>query len=157
MYNLDVFGNDNFFVGEGQWLVHNASYAALCKTLKSTGNPAQAHPLNQDAAYRSMIPHSKGEAWLLVGNAFSGKGTAHYNAHSSMESFWEQYRTGSLVGNLPTNRQYEIALARSLRNAGLSPSEIKTAVQSARNQRLSYGLSQSDDVPRLPGRINQSK
>ncbi|MGM9319738.1 hypothetical protein [Deinococcus aquaticus] len=74
-----------------------------------------------------------------------------------MESFWEQYRTGSLAGILPTNRQYEIALARSLQEAGLSPSEIKQAVTAARNQRLSYGLGQNDPVPNLPGRINQKK
>ena len=24
MYNLDVVGNDNFFIGEKSWLVHNA-------------------------------------------------------------------------------------------------------------------------------------
>ena len=27
MYNLDVLGNDNFFVGQKSWLVHNATNA----------------------------------------------------------------------------------------------------------------------------------
>ena len=29
MYNLDVLGNDNFFVGEKSWLVHNSNSNSL--------------------------------------------------------------------------------------------------------------------------------
>ena len=73
--------------------------------------PGQAHHLNQDAAFRSRIAQSDGVSVKLEGNAFTDVGTPHYNAHESMESFWDIYRRGGMdAGNLPTNSQYNRAL-----------------------------------------------
>ena len=40
MYNLDVLGNDNFFVGSSSWLVHNANNSSLFKFQSGTGMAA---------------------------------------------------------------------------------------------------------------------
>jgi RHS repeat-associated protein len=112
----------------------------------------QAHHLNQNAAYRDVIPQGEGVATGLEGNAFTDVGTPHYNAHESMESFWNDFRES---GQLPTNLQYTQALANSLRAAGLSEAEVQQAVQAAIQQRVQYGLLGGMPVPRLPGRINQ--
>jgi hypothetical protein len=118
--------------------------------------PGQAHHLNQDAAFRSRIAHSDGVSVKLEGDAFTDVGTPHYNAHESMESFWDIYRRGGMdAGNLPTNNQYNRALYNGLQESGLSPAEALRAVQAAKAQQLRAGLRGSDLVPRLPGRINQ--
>lgn len=118
--------------------------------------PGQAHHLNQDAAFRSRIAQSEGVSVKLEGNAFTDVGTPHYNAHESMESFWDIYRRGGMdAGNLPTNSQYNRALYNGLQESGLSPAEALRAVQAAKAQQLGAGLRGSDLVPRLPGRINQ--
>lgn len=42
----------------------------------------QAHHLNQNAAYRDVIPPEKGVSVKLEGNAFTQPGTPHYDAHT---------------------------------------------------------------------------
>jgi RHS repeat-associated protein len=118
--------------------------------------PGQAHHLNQDAAFRSRIAQREGASVKLEGNALTGVGTPHYNAHESMESFWDIYRRGGMdARNLPTNSQYNRALYNGLQESGLSPADALRAVQAAKAQQLRAGLRGSDLVPRLPGRINQ--
>jgi RHS repeat-associated protein len=126
--------------------------------LKSVGNGFQSHHLNQDAAYRDHIEHKEGEAILLKGNAFKDCCSSHYKCHKSMEKFWDQYRKGGKkFGQMPTNRQYSQALRGALKSAGLKPAVVSAAVANARTQRVNAGLDESDPVPRIPGRINQSK
>jgi len=125
---------------------------------RRTDIPGQAHHLNQDAAFRSRIAHADGVSVKLEGNAFRDVGSPHYNAHDSMESFWDIYRRGGMdAGNLPTNSQYNRALYNGLQESGLSPSEALRAVQAAKRQQLDAGLRGSDLVPRLPGRIGQAR
>lgn len=127
------------------------------KLIRRTDVAGQAHHLNQHAAFRFVIAHADGVSVKLRGNAFSEVGSPHYNAHESMESFWDIFRRGGMdAGNLPTNSQYNRALYNSLQESGLSPTESLKAVQAAKRQQLDVGLRGRDLVPRLPGRINQT-
>jgi RHS repeat-associated protein len=132
--------------------------------LKKVGNGFQSHHLNQDAVYRDHIEHKQGEAILLKGNAFKDCCSSHYKAHKSLEEFWDQYRdatkskpAGKKFGQVPTNRQYSQALRSALKTAGVKPPAVSAAVANAQTQRAGAGLKESDPVPRIPGRINQSK
>ena len=128
------------------------------KDLKKVGGGFQSHHLNQDAAFRDVIPHSQGATVLVTGNAFKDVGSSHYEAHKSMEGFWDQYRKGGAqFGKRPTNLQYTKALANSLRAANLSAQQVTTAVRAAVRNRVEYGLLGGNRVPRIPGRINQRK
>ena len=81
-----------------------------------------------------------------------------HNAHNSLESFWNNYRKGGdLYGEMPTVGEYNRALYSSLRNAEISKSDSAFSVLKAFNQQRGFGLSNTDLVPRIPGRINQSK
>lgn len=85
-------------------------------------------------------------------------GSPHYNAHKSMESFWNNYRKGrSLNGIIPTIEEYNRALYSSLQEAGFSTTNSASLVVEAYVQQRSYGYSNSDFVPRVPGRINQKR
>lgn len=118
----------------------------------------QAHHLNQNAAYRDVIPPEKGVSVKLEGNAFTQPGTPHYDAHTSMESFWNQFRRGGeRYGEMPTNLEYSKGLLDSLRNAGYSTEEALDLTRQAIKQRVEYGLYGGEPVPRIPGRINQVK
>lgn len=57
-------------------------YAKLVKDKSISG---QANHINQDAAYREVIPKKKGMSVNLEGNTFSGVDTPHYNFHESLE------------------------------------------------------------------------
>ncbi|WP_240351871.1 RHS repeat-associated core domain-containing protein, partial [Pectobacterium brasiliense] len=127
-------------------------------TLKKDPSPGQSHHLNQDAAYRDVIPREKGAAIKLEGNAFTEPGTPHYEAHSSMEKFWDQYRRGGeLNGQFPTNTKYTQALKRSLEAAGLPSNQVNQAVKYSIQNRVQHGALGGMEVPRIPGRINQVK
>lgn len=94
----------------------------------------------------------------LEGNAFTQPGTPHYDAHTSMESFWNQFRRdGERYGEMPTNLEYSKGLLDSLRNAGYSTEEALDLTRQAIKQRVEYGLYGGESVPRIPGRINQVK
>lgn len=108
--------------------------------LKNDPSPGQSHHLNQDAAYRDVIPREKGAAIKLEGNAFTEPGTPHYEAHRSMEKFWDQYRRGGeLNGQLPTNTQYTQALKRSLESSGLPSGQVNQAVRYSIQNRVEHG------------------
>jgi RHS repeat-associated protein len=118
--------------------------------------PGQAHHLNQNAAYNEIIPTGEGVSTKLEGNAFTDVDSPHYNAHESLEEFWDQFRPGGdRYRELPTNLEYTQALADSLQAAGLSEAEVQQAVRAAVQQQLDYGLLGGMSVPRIPGRINQ--
>lgn len=105
-----------------------------------------------------MIPTNSGAAIKLEGNAFTQPGTAHYEAHKSLEKFWDQYsRGGALSGQHPTNLQYTQALKRSLEDSGLSAKQVNQAVRISIQNRIQHGVLGGQNVPRIPGRINQVK
>lgn len=134
----------------------SGSYRDLRKTLKGTNQ--QANHLNQDAAFRDVIPHSQGAANAMQGNAFKDIGTPHYEFHKSLEGFWDKYRKGgSEAGKTPTIGQYDTALRDALKSSGYSSSDVNHLASVAEQNRTAYGLGNSDPVPRIPGRINQRK
>jgi hypothetical protein len=107
----------------------------------------------------------------LEGNIISGPiDTQHFNAHQSMELFWDQFRpatksfpAGSRYGEIPTNLEYTRALKSSLQNASLSEAQINQSLREAIRQRLQYGLLGGMEVPlkfdrygnfKIPNRIN---
>lgn len=130
------------------------SYKDMTAELKGTGE--QAHHLNQDAAFRDIIPRDEGLAVGMRGNAFKDVGSPHYEVHSSLESFWQPYRKGGdLFGSLPTNAQYGTAVEQALMQSGYSASEAARVAAEAAAQRTGYGLLPSAPVPRIPGRLPQ--
>lgn len=94
----------------------------------------------------------------FTGNAFKDIGTPHYEAHKSLEQFWNRYRkNGDLFGMRPTVGEYNLALFNSLQSGGLSRIDAAYAVSRAYSQQRQYGMINSDLVPRIPGKINQRK
>ena len=74
--------------------------------------------------YRNVIPSEKGISVKLKGNAFTQPGTQHYNAHESMEKFWNQFRRGgSRYGEKPTNLEYSKAVFDSMKNSDFTRHE----------------------------------
>ncbi|WP_235582317.1 LysM peptidoglycan-binding domain-containing protein [Rhizobacter sp. Root1221] len=117
----------------------------------------QAHHLNQNAVYKTTISPATGQSILLRGNAFIDAGSPHYEAHASLERWWDKYRRGGeLRGQLPTNAQYGGALRQSLVDAGMSPTDSRQYAEVARQQRLASGLPDDAMVQKIPRRIHQS-
>ena len=115
----------------------------------------QSHHLNQDAAFRDVIPREEGMAIKLEGNIFTDVGSPHYNAHKSMEEFWSKYRKGGeLDGLQPKIVEYNKALYEALQKSGLTKEQSIKAMREAVKQQLDYGLSSNKDIPRMPGKIN---
>ncbi|OSX97806.1 hypothetical protein BTJ44_00411 [Bacillus mycoides] len=97
------------------------SYKNLRENKEISG---QAHHLNQDAAFRDYIPRNDGLSVKLEGNIFKDIDSPHYNAHKSLEDFWNIYReNGDLAGLKPNLTDYNNALRDSLINAGLSEAQ----------------------------------
>jgi hypothetical protein len=118
----------------------------------------QANHLNQDAAFKDVIPTDEGLAVGMRGDAIRDPGTPHYEFHKILEKFWNQFRKGgSNAGTKPTNAQYDDALREALEGSGLSGHEAAKVAAEAARQRASYGLDPSDLVPRVPGRLPQKK
>jgi hypothetical protein len=115
----------------------------------------QAHHLNQGAAYSASIPYRSGQSILLPGDALHNAGSAHYEAHASLENWWDSYRTGENRGSMPTNSEYGQALKQSLIDAGMSPADATQYADVARQQRLASGLAEDAPVSRVPRRMNQ--
>ncbi|WP_297429675.1 hypothetical protein [Clostridium sp.] len=115
----------------------------------------QSHCLNQDAAYREIIPKEEGLAIDADGNVFMDSESSHYKAHESMEQFWDKYRQGGkLYRTKPTVGEYNSALKESMVNAGFSEGDADLITEIAANQQRAYGLTEADEVPRILGRIN---
>ena len=118
--------------------------------------PGQSHHLNQNAAFKSVIPENEAVAVKLEGNAFTEIGSPHYNAHESLESFWQPYRRGGdLHPTVPTNKEYTRALHQSLLDSGMSDANAWHATKAAMKQRVEYGLKGIDEVPKVPQRMGQ--
>ena len=170
-YNLTIEDNHTYYTGYDKTLTHNMGKINPCfkgasetddiliqrhGTLKNNKDiPGQSHHLNQDAAFRDVIPREEGMAIKLEGNIFTDIGSPHYNAHKSMEEFWSKYRkAGELYGSQPQMVEYNKALYEALQNTGLSKEQSIQAMREAVKQQLDYGLSSKMDVPRIPGKIN---
>jgi hypothetical protein len=137
-------------------VVRSGSYKDLKKALKGTDE--QANHLNQDAAFRDVIPTNDGAANGMRGIAFSDVGSPHYEFHNSLEGFWNDYRPGgALEGSTPTVGEYDNALRNALGSSGYSQNEVNQLADFASANRAQYGLQRSDPVPRIPGRTNQSR
>jgi hypothetical protein len=114
----------------------------------------QANHLNQNKVYEGVIPEDEGLSVAMKGNILTQPGTPHYNFHKSLEQFWDQYRPGgSLQYKMPTNAEYGEAVRRALIASGFSPAQATDLAGQAAAQRAAYGLSESADVPRIPGAI----
>ncbi|UZP04998.1 hypothetical protein JW813_08320 [Clostridium botulinum] len=59
-----------------------------------------------------------------------------------------------MEGIKPTVREYNSALKDSMVNSGFSVSDADLITEIAANQQRVYGLTEVDEVPRIPGRIN---
>jgi RHS repeat-associated protein len=120
--------------------------------------PGQTHHLNQNAAYDIVIPSKKGVSIKLEGNVFTDIGTPHYRFHANLERFWSQFRRwGSRYGEVPTNLEYTKAVFDSLVEIGFSHNDAVTIINSVIKQRVKYGLLGGDEIPRIPGKINQRR
>lgn len=134
--------------------LRTGSYASLGREFAGTG--FQAHHLNQNAVYGSIIDHADGISVAMRGNAFRDVGSPHYNAHASMESFWDRYRrNGDLFNLRPTNAEYGSAMERSMIRAGYTTEQATLLGRLAAGQREALGLFPSAPVPRIPRKINQ--
>ncbi|MBW6525825.1 hemagglutinin repeat-containing protein [Sphingomonas sp. RHCKR7] len=132
------------------------SYGALVTELKGTG--LQANHLNQNAAFKSMIPRNEGLAIAMPGNALAEPGSPHYEFHASLEGFWSPYRKGgNFYGMTPTNEQYSAAVDKALIQSGLSATQARDVAGQAADQRTNFGLVPSMPVPRVPDRLPQTK
>jgi hypothetical protein len=126
--------------------------------LKLSDEPGQSHHLSQDAAFKSVVDREDGMAIKLNGNAFTETNSPHYNAHRSLEMFWDVFRRGGARSKeLPTIVEYLGALKTSLRSAGLSELNVERGVAAAKVQLHGAGLTGDSFVPRVPRKINQVK
>ncbi len=125
---------------------------------KMVTNGDQAHHLNQDAAFRDVIPRNDGVSVNLNSNAFTQPGTPHYEFHRYLEGFWDQFRDGGTrFGDRPIVGEYNQAVRQAATDAGFSPGQADIMEGMARLNQQDYGLLDSDPIPRIPGRINQKQ
>ena len=125
---------------------------------RNTEIPGQAHHLNQDAAFREVIPHADGMSVKLQGNAFPEIGSPHFNPHANLEAFWNQFRRGGArYGEVPTNLEYSRGLADSLRAADLTPVQVQQALRASIRQRIGAGQLGGLQIPRVPRRMPQAR
>lgn len=124
-----------------------------------TPGAGQSHHLNQDAVFNSVIKTNDGLAIKLEGNAITDVGSPHYNAHRSLERFYDQFRNkgGDLYGEVPTNLQYSKALLNSLQEAGLTRTQALDAVRASMRQRIDAGQLGGLEIPRVPKKLGQVK
>jgi hypothetical protein len=119
----------------------------------------QAHHINQNAVYDFAIPRNEGLSVAVPGNAFSDPGTSHFSTHELLEQdFWNLYRQGgSLYGSRPTNGEYGQFGQLSYVAGGFPPPQAFGLALQAAAQRAARGFSETDPVPRIPGRLNQKR
>jgi hypothetical protein len=151
MYNLTVDEAHTFFVGDGQWLVHNIECPPVkaYDVLKDEVEPgSQANHLNQNAAFKAVIPPGEGLSVGMEGDVLKLPGSQHWKFHVSLEAFWQPFRD---AGTIPTNAQYGQALKTALTDAGFTAENASTIANLARDQRLLYKeLLDEMLVPRVP-------
>lgn len=136
--------------------IRTGPYGTLTEELKGTG--LQANHLNQNAAFKEIIPELDGIALGMKGDALRDVGSPHYEFHASLERFWSPYRKGGeLFGTKPTNAQYGAALEEALIRGGYTRAQAAQVAERAAAHRAAYGLAPSAQVPRVPNRLPQKK
>jgi hypothetical protein len=136
--------------------IRTGPYGTLTEELKGTG--LQANHLNQNAAFKEIIPEADGLALGMKGDALREVGSPHYEFHASLEQFWRPYRKGGeLWGKMPTNAQYGDALEEALIRGGYTRRQAAQIAERAAAHRAAYGLEPSAEVPRIPNRLPQKK
>ena len=136
--------------------MHNEckSYAKLRAELKENGDTRQAHHVSQDAAFGKDIPKNEGMAVPLEGNVFTDPGSPHYNAHKTLEEFWDNYRKGGKYeGTYPTVGQYNKAAYDSLISAGFEKNEAADIIVSAYKQQRQKGYTNTSKIRKIPRKI----
>jgi RHS repeat-associated protein len=127
-----------------------AAYKDLAPTL--AGTEFQAHHINQNAAFRDVIPQQEGIAVAVRGNAFTDKGSPHNLVHERLKAFWKPYQPGgALRFQQPTNGQYHLATIAAFQAAGFDDQTAVNLAERGRLQRIRYGLTDNKSVPRVPG------
>jgi len=143
MYNLTVADAHTFFVGDGEWLVHNCGsiVTGTYKELRSAGLK-DAHHIFQDAAMRDIPLYDRDAAPAIVLVGPSTKvGSPHYLATRVQEK---------LVyggGNYASERRMAY---RALRTAGISQADARKAIEYADEYFHSIGVLY-DAITRIPG------
>ncbi|NQQ33964.1 hypothetical protein HO875_10610 [Streptococcus suis] len=134
------------------------TYRSMSKSLR--GTDYQAHHVNQAAMMKKTVPnysYSDGVTVPLVGNIRTDVGSPHYNAHATMEEFYNQYRKGGdKFGMRPTMADYNTAISNSLSNAGYTKMQIDEIMTSVIAEQKHYGLTNSS-IFNIPGRMNLPK
>ena len=126
---------------------HVAPYSELKKNQNIVG---QAHHINQNAAYGSVIPQQDGVSVKLLGNIFKDPDAQHTIVHRELEKFWDQYR-GSKTK--PTNMQYTYAVYKALVAADIDSKDAMEITRASIQQRVHYGLVGGETVPKVPNKI----
>jgi RHS repeat-associated protein len=117
----------------------------------------QAHHSNQNGAFASEVPRNEGASIPMRGDAMNEPRTSHYEAHSELERFWDQFREGGpRPGEAPTIQEYSAANYNALRQAGYSASEARQIADAGLRDLSARGFQPSDAVPRVPNRFNQA-
>ncbi|WP_449165336.1 hypothetical protein [Streptococcus suis] len=131
------------------------TYRSMSKSLR--GTDYQAHHVNQAAMMKKTVPnysYSDGVAVPLVGNIRTDVGSPHYNAHATMEAFYDQYRRGGdKFGDIPTVGDYNVATKASLRNVGVPSQQVDSIMTAVEAEQRYYGLTDKSDIV-IPGRIS---
>ncbi|MEB3025544.1 MULTISPECIES: T7SS effector LXG polymorphic toxin [unclassified Parvimonas] len=126
-------------------------YGILRKNKEISG---QTHHLNQDAAFKGVIPSEEGLSIKLEGNILTDIDSPHYRAHEIMEKFWDKYRNVKCLNKqYPTIAEHNCALKESLLHAGLTKRQVKQIMLKVIEQQQEYGLTLDSFVPRIPGKI----
>ncbi|MGV3242980.1 hypothetical protein [Streptococcus suis] len=105
----------------------------------------------------SSVPnysYSDGVTVPLVGNIRTDVGSPHYNAHATLEEFYDQYRKGGdKFGDIPTVGDYNVATKASLSNAGVPSQQVDSIMSAVEAEQRYYGLTDKSDIV-IPGRIS---
>ncbi|HEM4859143.1 TPA: hypothetical protein U1147_001424 [Streptococcus suis] len=131
------------------------TYRSMSKSLR--GTDYQAHHVNQAAMMKKTVPnysYSDGVTVPLVGNIRTDVGSPHYNAHATLEEFYDQYRRGGdKFGDIPTVGDYNVATKTSLNNAGVPSQQVDSIMSAVEAEQRYYGLTDKSDIV-IPGRIS---
>ena len=126
-------------------------YAAPYSELQNNKNiVGQAHHINQNAAYASVIPRPDGVSVKLPGNIFKDPNAQHTIVHRELEKFWDRYRGSETK---PTNMQYSYAVYKALVTADIDSKDAMEIVRTGIQQRVHYGLVGGEAVPKVPSKI----
>ena len=122
----------------------------IVNSKKNQNIVGQAHHINQNAAYGSVIPQQDGVSVKLLGNISKDPDAQHTIVHRELEKFWDQYR-GSKTK--PTNMQYTYAVYKALVAADIDSKDAMEITRASIQQRVHYGLVGGETVPKVPNKI----